>query len=78
MSDASKRALVEGLTDAAGFVVGALAGALLGRLLGFDFMAEAGYSTRSMVGIVLVGVCAGLGVWLARRSVRGKTDKTAP
>jgi F0F1-type ATP synthase assembly protein I len=77
VSDAGKRALGEGLTDAAGFIVGALAGALLGRLLGFDFMAEAGYSMRAMVGILLVGVCAGLGVWIARRSVRGKTDKNS-
>jgi hypothetical protein len=73
MSDAGKRALIEGLTDAAGFVVGALVGALLGRLLGWDFMAEAGYSMQSMLGIGLVGLFAGLGVWLARRSVRGKT-----
>jgi NhaP-type Na+/H+ or K+/H+ antiporter len=76
--NAGKRALVEGLTDAAGFVVGALVGALLGRLLGFDFIAETGYSMRSMLGIVLVGVFAGLGVWLARRSLRGRTGKTPP
>jgi len=76
MSDAGKRALIEGLTDAAGFVVGALAGALLGRLLGWDFMAP-GYSMSSVVAIVLVGLFAGLGVWVARRSVRGKADKTA-
>jgi F0F1-type ATP synthase assembly protein I len=61
------RALGEGPVDAAGFVGGALLGWLLGRWLGFDFMNEAGYGPRVLVGIVLVGVGGGLGVQLLRR-----------
>ena len=61
------RALNEGLVDAAGFVGGALLGWLLGRWLGFDFINEAGYGPRVLMGIVLVGAGGGLGVQLLRK-----------
>ncbi len=57
--------LLEGVTDAIGFVVGALAGFGVGHLLGFDVFAP-GYDTSSIVGIVLVGVGGGAGLQAAR------------
>lgn len=66
--------LLEGLTDAIGFVGGALLGFWLGRLLGFDIFAP-GYSNSTLVGIVMCGLGGGLGVQLARRWRRGRTDK---
>ena len=62
----SKRLLVEGISDAVGFVGGALAGFWLGRLLGLDLFA-AGYGPGSVFGIVLVGLGGGLGLQVARR-----------
>ena len=71
MSDStpSTRALmILGLAQAIGFFVGALAGRYLGLLLGCDAFADgAGYSTSSMVGILLIGLGGGGGVQLARR-----------
>ncbi len=58
--------LQEGLTDAAGFVIGGLAGYLITRLLGFDLFAP-GYSNGSLVAIVAVGLGAGMGRAVARR-----------
>jgi len=58
--------LVEGLSDAIGFVGGALAGFWLGRLLGLDLFA-AGYGNASVGAIVLVGLGGGAGLQLARR-----------
>lgn len=66
--------LLEGLTDAAGFVGGALLGFWLGRLLGFDIFAP-GYSNGTLVGIVMCGLGGGLGVQLARRWRRGRTGR---
>lgn len=60
------RLLLEGLSDAIGFVGGALAGFWLGRLMGLDIFAE-GYGNASIFGIVLVGLGGGLGLQLARR-----------
>ena len=58
--------LLEGLSDAIGFVGGALAGYWIGRLLGWDLFAE-GYGNASIGAIVLVGLGGGLGLQLARR-----------
>ena len=58
--------LVEGLSDAIGFVGGALLGFWVGRLLGLDVFA-AGYNNASIGGIVLVGLGGGLGLQVARR-----------
>lgn len=63
--------LVEGLTDAIGFVGGALVGFWLARLLGFDLFSE-GYGSASIVSIVAVGLGGGAGVGLARRWRRAR------
>ncbi|WP_287879782.1 MULTISPECIES: hypothetical protein [Acidovorax] len=73
----TKRLLMEGASDAVGFVGGALAGFWLGQLLGFDIFA-AGYGTASLAGIALVGLGGGLGLHAARRwrsSRRAKSEQ---
>ena len=73
----TKRLLMEGVSDAVGFVGGALTGFWLGQLLGFDIFAT-GYGTASLVGIVLVGLGGGLGLHAARRwraSRRAKSEQ---
>ena len=61
-----KNLLLEGISDAVGFVGGALLGLWMGRLLGLDIFA-AGYGNASVGGIVLVGLGGGAGLQLARR-----------
>ena len=61
-----KSMLVEGLSDAFGFVAGALLGFGVGHLLGLNIF-DTGYSNSSIVGIVLVGLGGGLGLQAARR-----------
>jgi hypothetical protein len=61
-----KSMLLEGLSDAVGFVGGALLGYWAGHLLGFDIF-EAGYGNGAIAGIVLVGLGGGLGLQVARR-----------
>ena len=68
------RLLAEGLTDAAGFFVGALAAALLARSIGFDFL-EPGYSVRVLIGLAMVGIGGGLGLQVARRLRARRHDK---
>jgi len=58
--------LIEGVSDAVGFVGGALLGFWAGRLIGWDIFAP-GYGNASIGGIVLVGFGGGLGLQLARR-----------
>jgi hypothetical protein len=62
----SKSLLVEGISDAVGFLGGALLGFWIGRLFDLNIFAE-GYSNASVAGIVLVGLGGGLGLQLARR-----------
>ncbi len=69
-----KTLLLEGLSDAVGFVGGALLGFWAGQLLGLDIFA-AGYSGTSTIGIVLVGLGGGLGLQLARRWRRRSAKK---
>ena len=64
----AKSKLIEGLTDAVGFVVGSLVAFVIGRLLGFDLFSS-GYGVSSTVAILLAGLGAGLGVAVARRVV---------
>lgn len=61
-----KSMLLEGLSDAVGFVGGALLGFWAGHLLGLDIF-EAGYGNGAIAGIVLVGLGGGFGLQLARR-----------
>jgi hypothetical protein len=58
--------LVEGLTDAIGFLAGVLIAWLVAYLLGFDPMAP-GYGGSAVAGIVLAGIGGGAGLQLARR-----------
>ena len=68
--------MIEGVSDAVGFVGGALLGFWVGRLLGLDVFAP-GYGAASIGGIVLVGLGGGLGLLLARRwrSRKAPSDK---
>lgn len=68
--------LVEGLSDAFGFVTGALLGAGAGHLLGLNIF-DPGYSNSSIFGIVLVGLGGGLGLQAARRW-RNRAKRRAP
>jgi hypothetical protein len=61
-----KSLLIEGLSDAAGFLGGALLGWWLAALLGFEVATE-GYSTSRMVGVALVILGGSLGLRQARR-----------
>ena len=65
MSEA-RQLLIEGFSDAVGFVGGALAGYWLGQFLGWDIFSE-GYSGASIGAIALVGLGGGGGLQLARR-----------
>ena len=58
--------LIEGLSDAVGFVGGALLGFWIGKLLGLDIFAP-GYGNAAIGGILLVGLGGGIGLQLARR-----------
>ena len=58
--------LIEGLSDAIGFVGGAILGFWIGRLLGLSIF-DAGYSDSNIFGIVLIGLGGGLGLQVARR-----------
>lgn len=70
-----RQLLVEGLSDALGFVVGALLGYGLGRLLGLDLFAS-GYGPSTLAAIVLIGLLGGGGLQAARiwRSERNKPE----
>lgn len=62
----ARNLLLEGISDALGFMGGAVAGFWVGRLVGWNIFA-AGYGNESIAGIVLVGLGGGLGLQLARR-----------
>ncbi|MFN4350225.1 MAG: hypothetical protein ACK4F6_05425 [Hylemonella sp.] len=70
----TNKLLLEGLSDAVGFVGGALAGYWAGHLLGWDLFAE-GYSNASIGAILLVGLGGGLGLQGARRWLRSRKDQ---
>ncbi len=71
----NKSLLIEGLSDAVGFVGGALLGFWIGRLLSLDIF-SAGYDNASVAGIVLVGLGGGAGLQLARRWRKRRNTKT--
>jgi len=62
----SQQLLIEGLSDAAGFLAGALLGWGIGALLGWQLFSE-GYGASSIAAIALVGLGGGAGLQLARR-----------
>ena len=57
--------LLQGITDALGFVGGGLAGMFVARAFGLDIFAE-GYGSASIGGILLCGLGGGAGLQLAR------------
>jgi hypothetical protein len=61
----ARKLLLEGLSDAVGFVGGAVAGYWIGQLLGWDVF-SAGYNNASIGAILLVGLGGGGGLHLAR------------
>jgi hypothetical protein len=61
----ARQLLLEGVSDAVGFIGGALAGYWLGQLLGWDIFNE-GYNSTSIGAIALVGLGGGGGLQLAR------------
>ena len=65
--------LIEGLTDAIGFVAGALLGYGLGVGLGLNLFAQ-GYGASSIAAIVLVGIGGGIGLQAARRVRASQTN----
>ncbi len=65
--------LIEGLTDAIGFMVGALLGFGLGQAFGLDLFAP-GYGAGSIAAIILVGIGGGIGLQAARRFRTPKPD----
>ena len=69
----TNKLLLEGLSDAIGFVGGALAGYWIGHLLGWDIFSE-GYDNASIGAILLVGLGGGLGLQGARRWLRSRKD----
>lgn len=72
----AQQLLVEGLSDAAGFVGGALLGGGLAHLLGWELMAE-GYGGATLAAIVLVSIGGGVGLQLARRwRMRRNAERT--
>ena len=65
--------LIEGLTDALGFVMGALLGYGFGVAFGLDLFAP-GYGTGSIIAIMLVGLGGGMGLQAARHFRAPKVD----
>ena len=61
-----QKLLVEGASDALGFVAGALLGWGAAHLMGFVLFAE-GYGQSSIAAIALVGLGGGFGLQAARR-----------
>ncbi|MCV2349196.1 hypothetical protein [Paucibacter sp. Y2R2-4] len=62
-----KKSALEGLADAAGFVLGALAGWQLGAALGFDCINTPGWAMPQIIGLILIVLGCGAGRWLFRR-----------
>lgn len=60
-----KRMLLQGVSDAVGFVGGALAGYWLAQGMGWDVFGE-GYDGASISGIMAIGLGGGVGLHLAR------------
>jgi hypothetical protein len=73
MSD-TKSLLMEGVSDAAGFVGGSLLGYGLGQMMGLDLMAP-GYGNGTLVAIALVAIGGGLGLQGARRWRASRIEK---
>ncbi len=71
----AQQLLLEGVSDAVGFIGGALAGYWIGQFLGWDIFSE-GYSGGSIGAIALVGLGGGGGLQLARAWRRARQKST--
>lgn len=58
--------LIQGISDAVGFVAGGLLGMIIARSIGWDPFGE-GYGTNSMIGIAICGLSGGVGVQIGRK-----------
>jgi hypothetical protein len=70
--------LLQGLSDALGFLIGSALGWGLGQLAGLDLF-EPGYSVGAMVAICLIGLGGGMGLqaarhWRAKRAANASKD----
>ena len=72
----AQKMLLEGVSDAVCFMLGALAGYGLGQAVGIDIFAD-GYSGSSIVGILMVGLGGGAGLHVARIWRSHQKAKTA-
>jgi len=70
----ARQLLMEGVSDAVGFIGGALAGYWIGQFMGWDIFSE-GYSGQSIGAIVLVGLGGGAGLHIARAWRRAQSAK---
>ena len=59
--------LLQGVSQAVGFVAGALIGRWVGLFFDWDALSPDGYTGPSKHGIALIGIGGGLGLQLARR-----------
>ncbi|WP_423455808.1 hypothetical protein [Ottowia sp. VDI28] len=70
--------LLQGVSQAVGFVAGALLGRGLGLLFGWNAFAPDGYTGPAMLGIVLIGLGGGAGLQLARRWYTRRQSRQGP
>ena len=62
----ARQLLIEGLSDAAGFVGGGMLGYGLGQWMDWDLFTQ-GYGASALLGIASVGIGCGVGLQVARR-----------
>jgi hypothetical protein len=72
----TREALIEGVSDAVGFVLGGMLGFGVGQLLGWNIF-EPGYGARAIAGIALCGIGGGIGLRVARAWRRSRTKDTS-
>jgi hypothetical protein len=70
MTTPIKQAALEGLADAAGFVLGALAGWQLGSAFGYDFVNTPGWGLPQVTGLLFIVLGCGAGRLLFRRLLK--------
>lgn len=58
--------LLQGISQAVGFVAGALLGRWVGLWFGWDAFSPDGYTGPAMLGIALIGIGGGVGLQVAR------------
>ena len=76
----AQKMLLEGVSDAVCFMLGALGGYVLGQAVGIDIFAD-GYGASGIVGILMVGLGGGAGlhlarIWRGRQSSKKQSDAT--